>query len=168
MEKLARRKMSKELLVMLSTYILISFLFGYDDDDEEKNDKLKENSWATNFALMTMLAAKKETDAASIIPLLNTQESVIPPLFSETYNFVKEPFMGFGLFDQGKKLVNATFTHAFNNEDAYYDKDMPAYFIEEGDSKVGHQLEKLLHYDAFLYLGSPEYKIQVAQSFSKG
>jgi hypothetical protein len=167
LEIVARRKMTRELITMLSTYLLITFLFGYDDDDEEKNDKLKENSWATNFSLMTMLAAKKETDAASIIPLLNTQESMIPPLFNETYNFVKEPFMGFGLFEQGKKLIDASFTHVFNNEDAYYDADMKAYFIEEGDSKLGHRLKKLMHYDAILYLGSPEYKIQSTQSFAK-
>ena len=167
LEVIARRKMTRELLTMLSTYLLITLLFGYDDDDEDKNEKLKENSWVTNFSLMIMLAAKKETDAASILPLLNTQESVIPPLFNETYNFVKEPFMGFGTFEQGKKLVDAAFTHVFNNEDAYYDSDMPAYFIEEGDSKLKIRLKKLLHYDAILYLGSPEYKIQTTQSFAK-
>jgi len=166
MEKNARRLMTRELLVMIATYLLITYLFGYDDDDKDRFKKLKDNSWATNFALMVMLNAKKETDSASIIPLFNIQENIIPPLFNETYNYVKEPFMGFGAWEQGKKLVDASFNHLLDNN-AYYDKNIPQSFIEKGDSKLGHQIEKLIHWDAILGLIEPNYKIQSSQSFNR-
>jgi hypothetical protein len=162
MEKQARRLMSKELLVMLSTYLFIAFVFGFDDDDKDRYKKLKENSWAENFMLMVLLNAKKETDSASIIPLLNVQENLTPPLLNETYNYVKEPFIGFGLVDDSKKLVNTLFNHITDNN-AYYDKDLNQYFIEKNESKFGHQLLRLTLYDDLMYLANPNYKIQVQQ-----
>jgi len=162
-EKRARALMSKELVVMLATYLVITFVFGYDDDDDEKFDKLKENSWVTNFSLMVLLNAKKETDSASIIPFFNIQENLVPPLLNETYNYVKEPFVGFGLFEQGKKLADAAFNHVIGGDSAYYDKRMPQYFIDKGESKFKQRLQKIVGYNDLLYIGNPNYKIQVQQ-----
>ena len=160
-ERNALRLMGREFLMMLATYLLISLVFGYDDDDEERYSKLKENSWVTNFSLQVLLNAKKETDSASIIPLINIQENFTPPLLNETYNYVKQPFIGFGLFEQSKKLADALSNHLIG--DPYYGSSMPQYGIEKGDSKLSHRVESLTHFNDLFYLANPNFKIQVQQ-----
>ena len=50
---------------------------------------------------------------------------------------------------------------ATGDDKAYYDRDMPAYLIQEGDSKFEHYLWKVAQIDNFLYQASPDAKIQV-------
>lgn len=160
----AAKIMGKEILASLTLLVLIGLVFGFDDDDEDRYKKLKDNNWLTNFALLTLLNSKKETEAFSIYPFLNVNNNVTPPIISETWNYVKNPFLGFGAVDKGKKVLNAAAT--VFSESGVYQQDMPHHFIEKGDTKFEHALRTLTGIDAFLYIGSPELKIQQTQQAS--
>lgn len=150
-----------EILLALSTLFIISFLFGFDDDDKDKYKKLKEQTWAENMALLIALNTKRETDALVPVPFISIQNSIYPPVLNETYNFITSPFVGFTVVQEGRKMLDSLLMLATGDDKAFYDKDMPAYMIEKGDSKFVHYLEKVIQIDNFLYQGSPDKKIQV-------
>ncbi len=171
-EARAARMMAKELVTMMITYFLITFLFGYDDDDKNRFKKLKKKSWAENFALLIMLNAKRETDSVSAIPFFNIEENITPPLFNETYNFIKQPFIGFGLYDTTRKILDSGFAALIGSQGATYNVNQPQYFIEKGDYKVGHYVKKLTGYNDVLgmvlgnqknYFLHPEDKVFISQ-----
>jgi len=155
----------KEFAVSLALLGMIGFVFGFDDDDEERYQKLKENNWITNFFLLTVLNTKKETDAFSIYPFLNVNNNLTPPIISETWNYVTNPFIGFGAVDKGKKLINAI--ASLPDEGTRYKQAMPQYYIEKGDTKLEHTFRTLFPIDAFLYIADPQFKIQVTQEAAK-
>lgn len=156
-----------EFLLMLASYLIITLGFGFDPDDDDKYKKLKDNSWMENMALLVALNTKRETDSLNPFPWLTMQNSIIPPVANETFNYIKEPFIGFNTVTDIRKLMDATIALGINPEEAYYDRDMPQYFIEEGQSKASHYLEKIVNYDEFLYQQEPEKKIQVITNYSK-
>lgn len=160
----AAKIMMKEIIASLTMLVLIGLVFGFDDDDEDRYKKLKDNNWLTNFALLTLLNAKKETDAFSVYPFLNVNENLTPPIISETWNYFTSPFLGFGAVDKGKKILNAA-TSVFSDS-GMYQQDMPHHFIEKGDTKFMHALRTLVGIDAFLYIANPEFKIQQTQQAS--
>lgn len=160
-EKEAAKIMMKEIIASLTMLVLIGLVFGFDDDDEDRYKKLKDNNWLTNFALLTLLNAKKETDAFSVYPFLNVNENLTPPIVSETWNYFTSPFLGFGAVDKGKKVLNAVTGFIFNEEG--YTQSRPQDFIEKGDTKLEHALRTLLGIDAVLYIANPEFKIQQTQ-----
>jgi hypothetical protein len=163
-EREASRIILKDAIVSLSTLLLISFVFGFDTDDEDRYKKLKENSWLTNFLLLTILNAKKETDALTVYPFLNIQNNLTPPVIAETWNYVTEPFIGFTAVDKFKSVINAI--SSFPTESGTYTRNMPQYFIEKGDTKLEHTVRKFLPIDAILYIANPNLKIQVTQQVS--
>ena len=160
-EKEAARIMMKELAISIAVLLLIGFVFGFDDDDEDRYKKLKDNNWITNFALLTLLNTKKETDAFSIYPLLNVNNNLTPPIITETWSYITDPFIGFSAIDRSKKILNALSSYPF--ESGTYKQNMPQYFIEKGDTKLGHALRTLVGIDAMLYIANPELKIQQTQ-----
>ena len=163
-EREAAKIMMKEIIASLTMLVLIGLVFGFDDDDEDRYKKLKDNNWLTNFALLTLLNAKKETDAFSVFPFLNVNENLTPPIISETWNYFTSPFLGFGAVDKGKKILNAA-TSVFSDS-GMYQQDMHHHFIEKGDTKFMHALRTLVGIDAFLYIANPEFKIQQTQQAS--
>jgi LysM repeat protein len=78
-EKVAFRKLSAEGLFIIASALIVSALFGYDEDDEDKWEKIAERSEAfgtdgyntygflTNHALLLLLGTQAETTA--FIPL---------------------------------------------------------------------------------------------------
>jgi hypothetical protein len=156
-EKRATIFVARQLLAMVSTYMLISFVFGYDDDDEDRFKKLEDNSWVTNFMLLTMLNAKREIDSLSFIPFFNVQENATPPIITETWDYITMPFLGFGIVDEAKKLLNALASAPFDS--GYYKINRPQSNIEVGDSKLLHELWKISMFDSFFFMANPEYKI---------
>jgi hypothetical protein len=155
------RRMRNEFLAMLSTSLLIAYGFGFDDDDEDKYKKLKDNSWLTNTALLVAINTKREIDSTSLFPYVNLEENVVPPVFSETYNYVTNPFIGFSVISNGTKMLNALSNMVFAPDEAYYDRDMPQYFISEDQAKAEHYARKVVPIDQLLYNTNPEGKIQV-------
>lgn len=150
-----------EMLLAIATLFIITYLFGFDDDDKDKYKKLKDNSWLENMALLIAINTKRETDSLVPLPWISIQNSVYPPVLNETYNFITSPFVGFTVVQEGRKMLDSLFMLATGDDKAYYDRDMPAYLIEEGDSKFNHYLWKVIQLDNFLYQASPEAKIQV-------
>ena len=150
-----------EILLSLATLFIISVLFGFDEDDPDKYKKLKDNSWLTNMALLLAINTKRETDALLPVPFVSIQNSVYPPILNETYSFITSPFVGFQVVDEGRKMLDSLIMLGLQNDKAFYDRDMPAYLIDEGDSKFAHYFEKMIQIDNFLYLPHPAEKIQV-------
>ena len=150
-----------EIILSISTLFLLLYGFGFDADDKDKYKKLKDNTWLENMALLVALNTKRETDALVPIPFTTIQQSVYPPVLNETYNFITSPFVGFTVVQEARKMLDALIMLATDNDKAYYDRDMPAYLIERGDSKFEHYIKQVLQIDNFLYQTSPEAKIQV-------
>ena len=160
-EKLNVKAARDEVLMALATLFIISYLFGFDDDDEDKYKKLEDRSWLSNMALLIAINTKRETDSLVPVPFVSLQNSVYPPVLNETYNFITSPFVGFTVINEGRKMLDSFVLLASGDDKAYYEKDMPAYLIQEGDSKFVHYLEKVLQYDNFIYQAHPAEKIQV-------
>lgn len=150
-----------EMLLAIATLFIITYLFGFDDDDKDKYKKLKDNSWLENMALLIAINTKRETDSLVPLPFITIQNSIYPPVLNETYNFITSPFVGFTVIQEGRKMLDSLLMLATGDDKAYYDRNMPAYLIEEGDSKFEHYLWKVIQLDNFLYQQSPEAKIQV-------
>lgn len=150
-----------EFILAVASLFTISYLFGFDEDDEDKYKKLTDRSWLENMALLIALNTKRETDALTPFPFLTIQNSIYPPILNETYNFITSPFVGFTVIQEGRKMLDSLILLGTGDDKAYYDKNMPAYLIEKGDTKFGHYLQQVLQIDNFLYQGSPEAKIQV-------
>ena len=150
-EKSAALALSREVMVMMVSSLVISILFGFDADDEDKYDKLKNNSYAKNLALLIALQAKSETESLSLSPFFTVEKRIIPPVITEATKFIKNPFIWIGVIDDFAKMVNA-----LRGDDPYYDQDMPAYNIEEGDYKPAHYLRKVSQWNDLIYtMGDP-------------
>jgi len=150
-----------EMLLAIATLFIITYLFGFDDDDKDKYKKLKDNSWLENMALLIAINTKRETDSLVPLPFITIQNSIYPPVLNETYNFITSPFVGFTVIQEGRKMLDSLLMLATGDDKAYYDRNMPTFLIEEGDSKFEHYLWKVIQLDNFLYQQSPEAKIQV-------
>lgn len=150
-----------EIAFVITSAILISLIFGFDSDDPDKYKKLKNNSYAENLALLIALQAKSETETLTMMPFFNVESQVIPPFFTETIRLVKNPTTGFAMIENTSKTLDAFYNLMLDQPNAYYDKNIPAFNIEKGDSKAGHYLMKVAQIDKFLYATeNPEGKIQ--------
>lgn len=150
-----------EFLLALSSLFIISYLFGFDDDDKDKYKKLKDKGWLENMALLIAINTKRETDALTPFPFVSIQNSVYPPILNETYNFITSPFVGFQVIQEGRKMLDSLLLLSTGDDKALYDRDMPAYLIEKGDSKFEHYMWKVIQLDNFMYMSHPKEKIQV-------
>ena len=150
-----------ELLLSIATLFIISYFFGFDDDDKDKYKKLSDRTWLENMALLIAINTKRETDSLTPFPFLSIQNSVYPPILNETYQFITNPFVGFQVVNEGRKMLDSLLLLGLGDDKAFYDKDMPAYLIEKGDAKFVHYLQKVVQIDNFLYLDNPDKKIQV-------
>jgi len=150
----------REFMVALASSIVIAFVFGFDVDDEDKFEKIKEKSWAFNTLLLLALQTKGETDSLSPIPFSGVEREFLPPILSEGKNIIQNPFYVFKIFNNYIKLINATLDVLVDADGAYYENNYPAYNIEAGDLKLGHYLKRILPWDRAEYLMNPEGKIQ--------
>ena len=137
----------REIAVMFATLMILSLVFGFDADDPDKFKKLKHNSYATNLALLIVLQAKNETESLSAMPFLNIEQGAVPPVLTEGVKFVKNPLIGLSIIDDTWKLVNSTYDLAMDSPGAIYDKAVPQYHIEKGDTKAGHYLKRVTQFD---------------------
>ena len=150
-----------EIVFVIGSSILISLVFGFDADDPDKFKKLKDNSYAENLALLMVLQAKSETETLSMMPFFNVESQVIPPVFTETLRLVKNPTTGFAAAEDLSKMIDATYGLVLGKENAYYQKNIPQFNIEKGDSKLEHYFTKFIQYDNWLYATeNPEGRIQ--------
>ena len=157
----------KEIGMMMFTSFIISVLFGFDIDDEDKYDKLKEKGWLYNTALRITLQAKGETESLSPmigylpgIGKLTIEGDFIPPVLSEGKNLIQNPFIMVNFLGNYIKFGNNLFKLLAGDEKAYYDRNIPIYNIEKGDTKAGHYLDKILGINGLVYsLENPEGRV---------
>ncbi len=150
----------KEIGVMFASLLVLSLVFGFDADDPDKFKKLQDNGYFENVALLIALQTKNETESLSLMPFLNIEQGFVPPVLTEGAKFKDKPFIGMAIIDDTWKLMNATFDLAMQNDNAYYDKNMPAFNIDKGDTKAGHYFLKISQIDDLINLSNPEGKIQ--------
>jgi len=150
----------KEIGVMFSTLMILSLIFGFDADDPDKLKKLKNNSMMENYALLLLIQTKNETEALSAMPFINTETSFIPPLLTEGTKFLTNPTIGLAIIDNTWKTINYTYELLIGSETAYYDKNMPQFGIEKGDSKAWRYMSKVIQYDDIINADDPDQKIR--------
>lgn len=150
----------KEIGVMFSTLMILSLIFGFDADDPDKFKKLKNNSMMENYALLLLIQTKNETEALSAMPFINTETSFIPPLLTEGTKFLTNPTIGLAIIDNTWKTLNYSYELLIGSETAYYDKNMPQFGIEKGDSKAWRYMSKVIQYDEILNADDPDQKIR--------
>ena len=150
----------KEIAFMITSLIVLSLVFGFEADDPDKFKKLKKNSFAENYALLMMIQAKNETEALSPFPFANVEKSLVPPVLTEGVKWFKNPTIGLSIIDNTWKTTNAAFDLLFGRESAYYDRNMPQFDIEKGDTKLWRQFAKITQFDDILLNDDPEQKIR--------
>ena len=150
----------KEMAFMAASLAILSMVFGFDSDDPDKFKKIKKNSFAENFALLMLIQAKNETEALSLMPMLNTETSLVPPVLTEGSRWIKNPTIGFSIVDNAYNTFNLIIPTLLDQETAYYQKNMPQFNIEKGDSKLMHYLLKTAQIDDLLINEDPEQKLR--------
>ena len=167
-ERAAYRTTAKEMLIMAMTTLLITVIFGFDIDDEDKYKKLKEKSFLEQVALLVALQTKLETESLSAFPLFTTESTKdtfylgISPILSEAPKFLTNPVFGMSMLNDATDMFKYSFKLLANTEDAYYDRDYPMYNVEEGEAKAIHNLKKILQFDDLLYTWTnPEGRLQM-------
>jgi len=150
-----------EVAFVVISSLLIGLVYGFDADDPDKYKKLKENSYAENLTLLIALQAKAETEMLTVMPFWNVESQVIPPVLTELPKIIMNPTIGFSIVNDLWKTINAGYGQITGDESAYYDRNMPAYNIEKGDSKFIHYGMKVFQIDNIVYsLDNPEGKLQ--------
>lgn len=150
----------KEIGVMMATLAILSLVFGFEADDPDKFKKLKKNSFAENYAILMIIQAKNETEALSAMPFFNLEESFVPPVLTEGVKWLESPTIGLSIIDNTWKLTNSLYDLVIGSPDAYYQKNMPQFDIEKGDTKFFRHLLKITQFDDILINEDPEQKIR--------
>ena len=150
----------KEIGVMMATLAILSLVFGFEADDPDKFKKLKKNSFAENYAILMIIQAKNETEALSAMPFFNLEESVVPPVLTEGVKWLESPTIGLSIFSNTWKLTNSLHDLVMGSPDAYYQRNMPQFDIEKGDTKFFRHLLKITQFDDILINEDPEQKIR--------
>lgn len=150
----------KEIGVMMATLAILSLVFGFEADDPDKFKKLKKNSFAENYAILMIIQAKNETEALSAMPFFNLEESFVPPVLTEGVKWLESPTIGLSIIDNTWKLTNSLYDLVTGSPDAYYQRNMPQFDIEKGDTKFFRHLLKITQFDDILINEDPEQKIR--------
>ena len=153
-EKIALKKFATELFVTLAAGMLIKLLFGYDDDDEDRFEKLRQKSgsmplpftnespyefnfggYMSNQALFLAKATLNENTAFLPFPGMGLDD------YRAILDFNSIAF-GNTLSNYVKILDNLT-GMMFGDEGAYYKKDIGPYaWQDEGSAKIWNYIGK--------------------------
>lgn len=145
----------KEVAALIAFGLLISVVGGFDYDDPDRFKKLRDNPYLANLALQLAIQVQSETEALSVSPIYNVGGGWVPPVFQEGVKLVEKPWVGWNNVKSALKAIDGLYGMK------QYDKDMPAYNIEEGEYKSWHYIKKTMQLDDLEYIGNPEGKIQV-------
>lgn len=142
-ERRALFKTLVDVIQIVAISAIASMLFGWDDDDEDRFEKLRAKSgalgeddfrldgWLSNHALTLLI--KTQAENQSFIPL--------PGLGLNNYiDFTSSTSIAFGpTITSGAKLLTDIAQHAMpgDNEDLYYKRDTGPYsWQKEGEAKI--------------------------------
>ena len=131
-EKRAIQKTLAELGIILSVFAMYTVLFGYDDDDEDRFAKLRQQSWGTQSMLFVLLKVNSET--GQFLPVAGAEE------LNRIYS---NPSLLWNQVTSYISLSKMTLMHIGNltpffdyDKSLYYQKDSgESWLKEEGDSK---------------------------------
>lgn len=159
----------KEMAVMAISSAIIALLFDFDIDDEDKFKKLKEKSYFEQVALLMAIQTKLETESLSASPFFKLERKLgVPPVLTEASKFITNPVIGMAMLNDSWKLIETTLDVIDGDKSAYYDRNLPFYNIESGDSKSMHYLLKIAQIDDIQYTwDNPEGRIAVYISMLK-
>jgi LysM repeat protein len=137
-EKAAFRKVIAEGAMLAALGLIAGFVFGYDDEDEERFEKMKKREevygpmgWLANHLLYQTLAVQSEAEL--FIPIVGTDE---------LYSFIKPTsYAGGPLIGNSIKAVKDSFNAVTGDESAIYTQDVGPYsWQEEGDYKFWNDI----------------------------
>jgi len=137
-EKAAYRKVFAEGAMIAMLGLIAAFVFGYDDEDEERFEKMKKREEdygalgvLSNHLLYQTLAVQSENEL--FVPIVGTDELY---KFVEPSSYAGGPVIG-GSIKIGKDLFNK----AIGDESAIYTQDVGPYsWQQEGDWKLWNHL----------------------------
>lgn len=137
-EKAAFRKMIAEGIYLGMMGLAIGLLFGYDDDDEDRFNKLKkrEKDWGafgymSNHLLYQLIAVRSENEL--LVPIVG---------FDDFLSFVNPSSLASGpVVGNVLKIMADLFQIATGDDSAVYKQDVgPYWWQEEGDYKLWNHL----------------------------
>jgi hypothetical protein len=154
-QKGAMKKLSAEGLIMITTGLLASMLFGFDDDDPDKWKKIKAKSGAlftdefntygflSNHALLLLLGVQAETGAFIPLPSIGGMnfgaDDYAKLLTSTTTAFGNTLLTYIEIFGDVLNLVT------FNDEAVRYKKDVgPYWWQKKGELKTYKRIFNML------------------------
>lgn len=149
-----------EIAFMMLSLALITLVLGFDMDDPDKFKKLEEAPFYYRLAVLLAIQAKNETEALSAMPFFNLEQSAVPTVLTEGVRWVTNPTIGLSIIDNTWKTINYSYALIVNSDNAYYDRNMPQFGIEKGDTKAAHYLKKILQIDDLLNQFTPEDKLR--------
>lgn len=126
-------RLAMDIMVTFSLYFIYAILLGYDDDD--KNKKLKKNSWIKNIAILIFLRVYNEHTSYIPFPKFGLQE-LKRNLFSP-YSLQSDTasnWIGVGTL----ALYHVAYALGADGleKDLFYQKDTGYEFAEKGDAKI--------------------------------
>lgn len=137
-EKAAFRRMLAEGIYLAMMGLAIGFIFGYDDDDEDRFNKLRqrEKDWGalgymTNHLLYQFISVKSENEL--LVPIVG---------FDDFMNFINPASLASGpIIGNTLKIMADLFHMATGDDSAIYKQDIGPYFWqEEGDYKLWNHI----------------------------
>lgn len=150
-EKRALMKMSLDIAQIMIISAVASLLFGYDDDDEDRFEKLKAKSgalneedfkldgWLSNQALTLLLKTQAENQSFMPVPGLGLNNYM---------DLTSSTSLAFGpTITAYAKILTDLSMHAMpgENEDLFYKKDTGPYsWQKEGSAKIWNHLGSML------------------------
>jgi hypothetical protein len=127
-EKRATRKVLTELGGLVTASLAIAYIFGYDDDDKERFEKLKKNPWLVNHALNLLIQVRDEN--ATFLPLPQYGLDKYKENLDVT-SVLSGPTLGTRL-----NLITDIWNTFTGDESAYYQRDVGPYsWQKEGANK---------------------------------
>lgn len=133
-EKAAFRKVFAEGAMLAALGLIAAFVFGYDDEDEERFDKMRNREkeygpmgWLANHLLYQTLAVQSENEL--LVPIVGTDDF---------YSFIKpSSYAGGPIIGNSMDVADDIWNAMTGDESAYYTQDVGPYsWQEEGDWKL--------------------------------
>lgn len=118
---------------------------GFDDDDEDKYEKLKDNGFIHNFALYQLMMVKSEVE--TFIPMYGMG-------LNETSRLLGTPSIAFVTAKRWLKTGEDLINWALGKDRAFYQRDTGIY--SEGDIKFFADLLNIVGWRNFAYLTSDQ------------
>jgi hypothetical protein len=131
-QKQALLKIAKQALMIAATKLIVSFFFN--DDDEDRYEKLRDRPFILNVLLYELIAVKQEVTGWSPLSPLD--------LLNEGSSSIVKTSIAFEELKKIGSLVNALWNLLWDDEDAYVKKSTP--FADKGDIKFFADLSKVL------------------------